>query len=137
MKLTLNATEFADLVACFLYSQVTNPDESVPVALSKEWAEFVQVMNRKGMRSILLQYYLGTNPQIRVRWNMIRKTFMDVSGSNPSYIEIRNQKMPVKEKDISLINKVGRVIKGAIKIGAAGALGMMEDKKNNFDKGET
>jgi hypothetical protein len=94
-------------------------------------------MNRKGMRSILLQYYLGTNPQIRVRWNMIRKTFMDVSGSNPSYIEIRNQKMPVKEKDISLINKVGRVIKGAIKIGAAGALGMMEDKKNNFDKGET
>lgn len=123
MKLTLNATEFADLVACFLYSQVTNPDESVPVALSKEWAEFVQVMNRKGMRSPLLQYYLGTNPQIRVRWNMIRKTFMDVPGSNPSYIEIRNQKMPEIEKEPGILKTAGRLLKNIVKAGVSGAIG--------------
>jgi hypothetical protein len=123
MKLTLSSAEFSHLVICFLYAQLTNPEESVPVALDKEWGEFINVLDRKGMKGILLKYYLGTDPQIRIRWNMIRKTFMDVAGSNPSYIEIRNQKMPVKEKGPSILKTAGNLLKNIVKAGVSGAMG--------------
>jgi len=123
MKLTLDSTQFADLIACFLYSQVTNPEESVPFALSKDWNEFIEVLNRKGMRTPLLKYYLGVDPQIRIRWNMIKKTFMDVPGSNPSYIEIRNQKMPEKVKEPGLLKTAGKLLKNIVKASVSGAIG--------------
>jgi hypothetical protein len=110
MRLTLTATEFVNLIACFLYDQVTHPDESVPSHIDPEWADFIEVLNRKGMRTPLLQYYLQNDPQIRLRYNLIKDTFRDNTKSGVSYIEIRNQKMP-KEEETGLINKAGKFLK--------------------------
>jgi hypothetical protein len=122
MKLTTTSSEFSDLVACFLYEQVTHPEDSVPVALNPQWAEFVEVLNRKGLRAPLLKYYLSTDPKIRIRWNMIKKTFTDDKAAAPAYIEIRNEHIPVT-KAPTVINRVGSIIKKAVGYGAAAISG--------------
>jgi len=67
------------------------------------------------------------DPQLRIRYNMIKKTFVDNKSSGSSYIEIRNEHVPVDKKP-GVINKVGNIIKKAVRYGVAGTVGLMEDK---------
>ena len=85
--------------------------------IDPEWGDFIEVCNRKGMRTPLLQYYLSCDPQIRLRYNLIKNTFRDNNKSGNSYIEIRNQHIPPKEKELGLIRKTGKYLKKIISLG--------------------
>lgn len=117
MRLTLSATEFCNLIACFLYDQVSHPDESAPAQIDPEWSDFIEVLNRKGMRTPLLQYYLQSDPQIRLRYNLIKNTFRDNNKSGISYIEIRNEHVPEEKEEPGLIRKTGKYLKNIISLG--------------------
>jgi hypothetical protein len=112
MRLTLTSLEFCDIIGCMLYDQVTNPEEMVPIKLDGEWADFIEVLTRKGLKAVLLQRYLSTDPQIRVRYNMIKKVFRNKPDSNV-YIEIRSQQAP----ENSTINKSGKFLKKVLSLG--------------------
>jgi len=116
MKLTLNSSEFCDLVVLFLYDQVTHKDKTVPSHLNPDWNEFLEVLTRKGMRSPLLQYYLGAEPRMRIRYNLLKDVFYPKSQGN-GYIEIRPQEIPKEPKKTGIIKKTGKYLKKIISLG--------------------
>ena len=116
MKLTLSSSDFCDLVVLFLYDMVTHKDKTVPVHLNQDWAEFLEVLTRKGMRSPLLQYYLSVQPQMRIRYNLLKDAFYPKPQGN-GYIEIRPQEIPKKPEKTGLIKKTGKYLKKIISLG--------------------
>ena len=113
MRLTLTVTEFVNVMACFLYDQVTHPEDSIPAKLDQDWADLLEVFNRKGMKSPLLQYYLQNDPQIRIRYNLIKKVFTADKPDNVVYIEIRGQKLPEQ----GIVKKTGNFLKKIVTLG--------------------
>lgn len=95
---------------------VTHKDKTVPVHLNQDWAEFLEVLTRKGMRSPLLQYYLSVQPQMRIRYNLLKDVFYPKPQGN-GYIEIRPQEIPKKPEKTGLIKKTGKYLKKIISLG--------------------
>ena len=71
-RLSTETTEFADLVCCFLLDKLNNP-EILPG--NENFDDFCELMKHKGMRAILLTYYMHMNPNTRVRYRLIREVF--------------------------------------------------------------
>jgi hypothetical protein len=108
MKLTLSASEFADFCLFFLLDKLQHPEEVEPPEYAEKFNAIAEIMKRRGFRSALLWYYVKANPQMRVRYRMMRNVFRP---HNPSkighWIEIRKDDAPKDEK----IGIIGRILK--------------------------
>ena len=90
-KINVTPKEFADFSLIFLLNKILKPDEVVDGY--EEFDEFGDTLTKKGMRSILLKYYLGLESNMRVKYKRIKDVF---EGDDGSYIININNK---EEKD--------------------------------------
>lgn len=86
MKITVNSREFADLVLIFLYDKMINEDTILPDY--DRFNEISETLKNKGMRSILMHYYLGLDSQMRLKYKRIKESFEDKYKN--SFITINN-----------------------------------------------
>ena len=119
-KITVTSSQFTDIVACFLNEQMIRPDESVPILIHQDWNDLMTVMNRRGMKTILLQYYMSMDPLSRIRWKMIKDVFNDTHKNPNVYIEITKQHIP--EEELSMMGKIKKMGKFLTKVLSLGLL---------------
>jgi hypothetical protein len=72
MKINVDAKEFADIVACFLLDKLLYPDKVI--FDNEDFNELAEIMKGKGMRSFLLNYYLGLSALTRTKYKYIKKS---------------------------------------------------------------
>lgn len=105
MKLTLTASEFADICVFFFLDKLQHPDEVLPAEYAEKFNALAEVMKRRGFRSAFLWYYMKSNPQRRVRYRYIRNVFRPNSPSKAvHWIEIRPD--PEPERKVGIISRI-------------------------------
>lgn len=80
-RLSVETDEFADLVCCFLLDKLNYMETVDPY--NDNFNDFCEIMKHKGMRAVLLTYYMHINPQTRVRYRLIRDVFI-TDGNMPT-----------------------------------------------------
>lgn len=76
-KITVTGGDFANIVMLFLYDKLRNPDQIVEADINEIFNAFVEVLMRRGLKAPLLQCYIDMNPQLRVKYRLIRDVFID------------------------------------------------------------
>ena len=117
-KLTLTGSEFCDLIECFLYDKLNNPDEIIEFDVNERFNAFMEVMARRGTKGPLLQCYMDMDPQLRVKYRMIRSVFID-GGTSIATIEIHNDKRPEVAK-VGFIARIKNYLKKILTLGLMG-----------------
>lgn len=107
MRLTVTPSEFADIIACFLFDKLLKPDEVV--SNNNMFNELMKKMSNKGAKSLLMSYYLNLSSETRLDYKRIKNVFKD--GSNIHEIRIIPEEKKVKDK-----KEKGGLIRKAIKI---------------------
>lgn len=115
MKLTLTSTQFCQIVMCMLYDQLVRPDEIVPILVNQDYNDLMTLFKQRGMRTILQQYYMRLDPQMRVRYRFIQDVFRDNAKANTAFIEIRKERVPEEEK--GLVRRTGEFLMKVITLG--------------------
>ena len=110
MKLTVTGKEFADVIACFLKDKLVNPDIILEEDIAEEFNALSEIMLRKGMKTMLVRYYLNMNPTLRVKYKKIRDIFIKDKSLNNVIIEINRDKREEKKSRSGILNKIKRVI---------------------------
>ena len=119
MKLTFTTTQYCQFVMCMLYDHLLNPDDIVPIIIDKDYNDLMTIMKHRSIKSILLQYYMQLDPQMRVKYRMIKNVFRDNMSTGSIYIEIKKEHIPEEEK-IGFFRKTGKFL---LKITSLGLLG--------------
>jgi hypothetical protein len=114
-RIKMTSGEFGDYVACFLNDKFTNPDAVIPPSINAEFDGLAEIMNRKGMRGIVLSYFMHVDPQFRVKYRLTRDVFRPKKKQPVTVlIEIVWEPEP-KPEDPSfmtrMIRKAGRILK--------------------------
>lgn len=105
MKIRITEEEFADLVIAFLFDKMTRGDEIIPD--NEEFSEIVSKFIDKGIKPLLLRYYLNLDGKKKVTYKKFIKPIVDRSGK--SIIEI--QKPEEREKENKLNRRKGGVVR--------------------------
>ncbi len=108
MKFTLTTTQFCQLTMCMLYDQLVRPDEIVPILSNQDYNDLMTLFKQRGMRTILQQYYMRLDPQMRIRYRMMMDTFRDNAKTSSVFMEIKKEHLPKEKK--GLIRKTGEFL---------------------------
>lgn len=123
--LHLKSSEFADIVACFLLDKLTNPADVIPIEINENFDDLSVIMQNKGMRAVLLKYYMTMNPQMRIQYKMIKDVFTTTDKASSAYIYIEKEQKPPQE-----VSKTRKFLKTMLKIGLVGsAIKLLTGKK--------
>ena len=106
-KINLSPSQFGDFTVAFLLDKIIHPDEIIPG--NEEFSKFIKDMKGKGAKSLMIQYYLTMDPNIRLYYKRVKSTF-EGNRNNNSVIYL----MPRKEKEKKKKKKEG-IIKRSIK----------------------
>jgi hypothetical protein len=114
MKLTLTASEFADIVCFFLLDKLQNPDDVIPPEYNELFNALAEAMNRRGMRSTLLWYYMKSPGERRMRYKFIRNVFRpDNPSKSVHWLEIRKDpKQP--EGKVGVVSRILKHLKNIL-----------------------
>lgn len=115
MKLTLTATQFCQVVMCMLYDSLVHPDETAPILINQDYNDLMTLFKNRGMRTILQQYYMRLDPQMRMRYRFIEDVFKDSAKSGSAFIEIRREKVPAEKK--GLVRSTGEFLLKVVTLG--------------------
>jgi hypothetical protein len=116
-RIKVTSSEYGDIVAAFLYDKLINPDAVIPNLNNPEFDGLMEIMNRKGMRAVLMHYWLSMDPQMRVKYRLIQNTFRPSKPGSTTMIEINWEQAveyaPGEEPGFitRAIRKVGKVLK--------------------------
>ena len=113
--LHLTSGTFADLVACFLLDKLTNPDEVVNIAINEDFDDLSVILQHKGIRSILLRYYMNVDPNFRAQYRMIRNVFTDNDQTPSVFLYVEKQHIP--QKKVSVFKKLRKFLKNVVTLG--------------------
>jgi hypothetical protein len=116
-KLTLNSSEWSDIVVCFLYDKMCYPDEVIPAEINLNFNDLAEILKRKALKGILQHYYINIDPQLRTRYRLIMQTMRpDSNNPSTSIIEIRHMTKPKEDSGLisKTISKVGALLKAFI-----------------------
>jgi hypothetical protein len=94
---------------CILYDQLLHPDNSLPIVQNQDYNDLMTIFKHRGMRTILQMYFMRLDPQMRMRYRLIREAFRNSNNMKDIIIEIRKdnlQEVPGK----SIIRKTGDFI---------------------------
>ena len=86
MKINLTPETFSDLVISYLLDCLLHSDE---VTKSNRFNELVEIMELKGMKSLLLMKYLDMDSNERLNYKRIKKSLTDKDFK--SVIEIKKE----------------------------------------------
>uniref|UniRef100_A0A6M3JJW0 Uncharacterized protein n=1 Tax=viral metagenome TaxID=1070528 RepID=A0A6M3JJW0_9ZZZZ len=104
-KVNVTSSEFCDLIIAFLLDKCLHSDE---VAYgNKDFDKFIVKIIGKGLKSLLLQYYLNMDSSIRVKYKRLRSTI--VGGAEETIILVKpptDHKVEVEKKKDSLIKRI-------------------------------
>jgi len=106
-KVNVTASEFPNIVVCFLLDKLMNPDKVIPD--NEEFNKYMNKMKLKGMQPLSLNYYLDMSSLYRVYYKRIKGVFDDKSNSQ-MIIQIypnKETKDDVEKKE-SMVKKVIR-----------------------------
>lgn len=115
MKLTLSSTQFCQVVMCMLYDQLVRPDEIVPILNNQEYNDLMTIFKQRGMRTLLQQYYMRLDPQMRIRYRMIMDVLRDNNKRKTVFLEVRKEKVPEERKGI--IRRTGEFLASVVSLG--------------------
>jgi hypothetical protein len=112
-SLKVEGKQFADVVLCFLHDKLSNPDEVIEPEVNEEFNAFMEILQRKGIRPLLLRYYVGLDPRTRSMYKRIKGVFRDDKSATSAFIRIlQDERVPVKPKEKSrVLKKILRVVK--------------------------
>ena len=105
-KLTLKASEFADLTASFLLDKLMNPSDVVGPEYNEDFNVLMEVMNRKGMRPMLMKYYMNMGSGKRMQYKRIRNVFGQKKKATAMVLEIRQDE---KKRDAGIAGILLRI----------------------------
>ncbi len=104
-RLSIDTSEFADYVACFLLDKMNNMSEVVPY--NEDFNDFCEILKHKGTRATLITYYMHMDPQTRVRYRLIRDVFITNGILPTADLHITKDVAPVVPKPkMTLLKKV-------------------------------
>jgi predicted transcriptional regulator len=96
-KIIVEPNEFADIVISFLFDKMLHPKEIVPN--NDDFNEFIEKIRGKGLKTLLMQYFLNMDSRTRVKYKII-KDVLEEGSSQTSVINISPEKVE-KKKEIS------------------------------------
>jgi len=104
-RLDVDADKFADYVACFLLDKLSNMNDVIPG--NEDFNDLCIILNNRGLRSVLLTYYMHMKPQHRVEYRLIKDVFRPKGRVNTAAIYIEKPVLKVDTpKERSLLRKV-------------------------------
>lgn len=115
MRLTLTSTQFCQIVMCAVYDQLTRPDEIVPILNNQDYNDLMTLFKQRGMRTILQQYYMRLDPQMRIRYRMMDDVFRDNKQKETVMLEIRKEHLPAAKK--GLVRRTGEFLAKVMTLG--------------------
>lgn len=115
MRLTLTTTQFCQLVQCILYDQLVRPDEILPILGNQDYNDLMTLYKQRGMRTILQQYYMRLDPQMRIRYKMISDAFRDNNKMKDVMLDIRKETLPPEKKGV--IRRAGEFLTKILTLG--------------------
>ena len=109
-KVNLEPKQFGDFTVAFFLDKFLHPELVVPY--DDEFNKLAEDMERRGMKSLFLQYYLKMDPNVRLYYKRIKPS-LEVYNRTTGVINI----MPFleKEEDKKEVEKKPGLLKRAIK----------------------
>jgi hypothetical protein len=118
MRLTLTSKQFCQIMMCILYDQLVRPDETLPILIDQDYNDLMTLFKNRGMRTILQQYYMRLDPQMRVRHRFIRNVYLDNNKTKNVFIEIRKDEKPKEmEGKVGLVRRTGEFLAKVLTLG--------------------
>lgn len=114
-RIDVSNTEFADIAVCYLLDKLQNPDGISQN--NEDFNDLSELLKNKGLRGILLHYYLSMPSKTRIKYRLIKEVF-DSKGmkNSSSIIGIKKEDYIEKEPEqSSFLKKVVAI--GLAKIG--------------------
>lgn len=103
---------------CILYDQLVRPDETLPILIDQDYNDLMTLFKNRGMRTILQQYYMRLDPQMRVRHRFIRNVYLDNNKTKNVFIEIRKDEKPKEmEGKVGLVRRTGEFLAKVLTLG--------------------
>ena len=113
MKIKVTDNEFPDIVVSFLLDNIIHDDKVLKYG-NDDFNAFMDILNRKGFKSILMRYYVNMNPNTRTDYKRIKDVFRDDKSMKTALIEINKTKTTEKQKKgaLSKIKYVAKILIG-------------------------
>lgn len=105
MRIEVSSAEFADIVISFLFQKIVKGNDLIPE--NERFTELMEVVDKKGLRSHFMRYYLTLDGITKIKFKRIIKPIQ--AGTGKSVIEIQ----PPDEKELEKETK--RKKKGIVK----------------------
>jgi len=113
MRLTVTSSEFADIVACFLFEKLLKPDK---VLLNNDmFNNFMKKIGGKGAKSLLMEYYLNLPSETRLDYRRIKDVFRNGNSMHEIRITPEDKKEKDKKEKGGLIRKAVKIVKKLLK----------------------
>ena len=112
-KIRVEPNEFADIVISFLLDKMIHPEEVVPN--NDDFNEFIEKIRGKGLKTLMMKYFLNMDSKTRVKYKLIKDVFEEGS-SETSVINISPEKVE-KKKEVSKKSLLKKIIKKLISSG--------------------
>jgi len=93
-KIIVDPEEFFDIIMIFLFDIINNREEIL--LKNEDIVDILNIFERKGLKSPLMQYYLNLTSEQRVKYKRIRDSFYTQSV-NESNIKITSNKDSITE----------------------------------------
>jgi hypothetical protein len=107
--------EVPDFLMAFLLDKLLHPKDVMPG--HEEFNELAKKMEQKGLRPLLMYYYMGIEPNVRSKYKMVSKTFK--GGNKESFLLNAKGEVEKLEKEKSgfkgLVKKALKLIKASRK----------------------
>lgn len=84
-KVNTSPAQYCDITVAFLLDKMLHMEEIAPS--NEDFNKLMENLKGKGMKSILLKYYLSMDPQIRLYYKRIKPS-LEVEGRGNSVINI-------------------------------------------------
>lgn len=84
MKINTTPELFPDYVVNFLLQCIMEKDDEnfIPVADNENFKKLIEQMDRKGLKSILLKYFLGMDAKIKTNYKYFKRVFEPVHSDS-------------------------------------------------------
>lgn len=133
-KITVKGGDFANVVVCFLYDKLQHPEQILEADVNEIFNALAEVLMRRGMKAPLFQCYMRMDPQLRVRYRMIRNVFIDNGSTKTALIEIRKDER-AKVLKTGTFDRIKKFVKKIAVLGLVAAvkkgIDLIKGKKPN------
>ncbi len=111
MRIKLSHNEFVDFIILFLLERITKEDE---IEYSQDAKDFFNTLQRKGMKSYLLQHFFGTDAKTRNKYKFVNDVFNEIDVQNKHELQII-QEEEIEEDDSvyrDIISRTAELVSG-------------------------